>query len=115
MMLDGILGILILLGGVYCLYAFCMLKLKKQVNQTILLPKGTNIRECKDLNGYCKEVQLPLFLLGITTTLHGCVDVYNTMVERVGTLFIATFSAVVVVLIVYTVMIRKINTKYFGK
>ena len=54
MMLDGILGILILLGGVYCLYAFCMLKLKKQVNQTILLPKGTNIRECKDLNGYCK-------------------------------------------------------------
>lgn len=114
MSIDGILGFLILGCGLYCLYAFFMLRFKKEINRTILLPKDTDIKKCKDLEGYCKEAQAPVLLLGVVTTLYGCVDVYNTIVGKIGTLFMIMFAAVIPVLLIYAVMIKKINRKYFG-
>ena len=48
-MFEGIFGFIGLACGIYCLYGFFMLKYKKIINRTILLPKGVDAGKCKDL------------------------------------------------------------------
>ena len=76
-MFEGIFGFIGLACGIYCLYGFFMLKYKKIINRTILLPKGVDAGKCKDLEGYSREASLPLLLLGIIVTVYGAVDLYN--------------------------------------
>ena len=82
-MFEGIFGFIGLACGIYCLYGFFMLKYKKIINRTILLPKGVDAGKCKDLEGYSREASLPLLLLGFIVTVYGAVDLYNIYVERI--------------------------------
>lgn len=113
-MLDGIFGIFGLVCGIYCLYAYFMMKVKKEVNGTILLPKEARFRKCKDLDAYCREMSAPLLTLGIIVTAYGAVDLYNTFVKNTGMLFIIMFVLVWVALIWFVVAVRKCNKKYYG-
>lgn len=112
--MESLFGILTLGCGLYCLYGFYMLKFKGEINRTILLPKNIDAKRCKDLKGYCQEVQTPLLVLGIVTTLYGAVDLYNTYVGGVDILFLSLMGALVITLFVYVILIRRINQKYFG-
>ena len=114
MNLEGIFGILAIGCGIYCLYGYFMMKTKKEVNRTILLPKDVNIKKCKDLDGYCKETSLPLLLLGVVTTLYGVSDLYNTYVGGADKLFIAMLVIFFATLVLFIVRVRKCNRKYFG-
>ena len=107
-MFEGIFGFIGLACGIYCLYGFFMLKYKKIINRTILLPKG------KDLEGYSREASLPLLLLGIIVTVYGAVDLYNIYVERIPKVFIVMITVVILALFGFAAAIRKCNKKYFG-
>lgn len=100
--------------GIYCLYGYYMARFKKQAAAKILLPKDVDVRNCKDLEGYCRETSLPLLLLGTVTTLYGVSDIYNTKVGGADTLFLIMMAALFITLVVFVVMVRKINKKYFG-
>ena len=50
-MFEGIFGFIGLACGIYCLYGFFMLKYKKIINRTILLPKRVDAGKCKDREG----------------------------------------------------------------
>lgn len=111
--MDGVFGVFGLGCGIYCLYSFYMLRFKHEVNRTILLPKDVNIKKCKDLEGYCREAQTPLLLLGIVATLYGASDLYNTYIGNARMVFDIFMFLTVIALIIYAVMIKKINNKYF--
>lgn len=113
-MLDGIFGFIGLACGIYCLYGFFMLKYKKIINRTILLPKGVDAEKCKDLEGYSREASLPMLLLGVIVTAYGVVDLYNTYVQRSPELFMIMLLAVILALFGFAVAIRRCNKKYFG-
>lgn len=115
MTLDGLLGLFALGCGLYCLYGVYMLRFKNEINRSVLLPKDVNVKKCKDVKGYCKEAQPPLLLLGIVTTVYGGIDLYNTYVGGADKLFIIMLILLIPALIIYAVMIKKINEKYFGK
>ena len=112
-MINGLFGIFVVGCGIYCLYGYYMLKFKHEVNRTIVLSKDVNIKKCKDYAAYCKELEIPLLLLGIAVTLYGGVDLYNTYVGGADTLFMIVFAVFLIVLIYYLVTIRKCNRKYF--
>ncbi len=82
--LDGIFGIFGVGCGIYCLYGYYMLKFKGEIMQSLFLPKDTNMNKCKDLQGYCKEAQIPAFVLGIVVLIYGAVDLYNPYVHGVS-------------------------------
>lgn len=44
-MLNGIFGIFGLGCGLYCLYAYFLMKTKKEINTTILLPKEARFKK----------------------------------------------------------------------
>ena len=46
MLLDGFFGAIALGAGIYCLYGYYMLKVKKEIVKTILLPKSVNEKSC---------------------------------------------------------------------
>ena len=113
-MLNGIFGIFGLGCGLYCLYAYFMMKTKKEINTTILLPKDARFKKCKDVDAYCREMSPPLLTLGIIVTAYGGLDLYNTYMGGIGILFLIMFALVWVALIWFFVAVRKCNKKYVG-
>lgn len=114
MMMDGIFGIIALGCGLYCLYAWYMLAFRKEIKQSILLPKDVNVKKCKDVEGYCREASKPLLGLGIVTSLYGASDLYNTYVGGADVIFLVFLVLMLVMLVVYVVLVRRCNQKYFG-
>ena len=111
--MDAIFGLFALGCGLYCLYEYYLLKVKKKINDSILLPKGTNIKKCKDLEGYCKVAGRPLLALGLVTTLYGAVDLYNTYIGDVQILFSILLVLLVITVVVFAILIRRYNREYF--
>lgn len=114
MLLDGFFGAIALGAGIYCLYGYYMLKVKKEIVKTILLPKGVNEKSCKDLEEYCRDVGKPLLALGITLLLDGCVDLYDSYISSVGILYVIMTAVLCMMLVVFMLKLRKYNQKYFG-
>ena len=112
--MEMFFGIFAVGCGIYCLYGFYMLKFKKQIANKILLPNDTDVKKCKDVEGYCREASLPLLLLGTVTTLYGASDIYNTRMGGLDILFLIMMAALFITLIIFVISIRKINKKYFG-
>lgn len=100
--------------GIYCLYGYYIARFKKQAAGKILLPRDVDVKNCKDLEGYCRETSRPLLVLGVVTTLYGASDIYNTKAGGAGTLFLIMMSALFITLTAFVVKVRKINKKYFG-
>lgn len=115
-MMDGIFGIIALGCGIYCLYGWYMLTVKKDIAgaKSILLPSNVNVKKCKDPEGYCREAGKPLLGLGVVTSLYGASDLYNTYIGGADIIFIVLLVLMFVMLVVYVVLVRKYNQKYFG-
>ena len=112
--MEGLFGIVGIGCGLYCLYGYYLLKFKGEISSSFLLPKDVNPKKCKDFRGYCQEAQWPLLILGIIATLYGAVDLYNVYVGGVDLLFLIMMGLLFVALVIYVILIRKINRKYFG-
>ena len=52
--MEGIFGIIGIGAGLYSLYAWFQLKFKGIINTSILVPKDTNIKKCKDKEAYSR-------------------------------------------------------------
>ena len=112
--MEMFFGIFSMGCGIYCLYSFYMLKFKNQIANKILLPNDIDVKKCKDVEGYCKEAGFPLLLLGAVTTLYGASDIYHTRMGGSDILFLIMMAVLFITLVVFVVLIRKINKKYFG-
>lgn len=111
--MENIFGIFVAACGAYCLYGYYLAKVKKEIAKSILLPKGVDVEDCKDLEGYCREVSRPLLVIGIAATAQGLIDLYQTAAGNAGALFLAAFAVLGAALIWFAVTIKKINKKYF--
>lgn len=111
---DGLLGLIAVACGLYCLYGYYMARFKGEIVATIVLPKDVDVRKCKDYEGYCKDIQLPLLILGVIVLLYGGTDLYNTYVGGAAALFIIMLVLMLAALVFFAMQIRKYNKKYFG-
>lgn len=78
------------------------------------MAKEVDLKTCRDLDGYRKEAQVPLFVLGAVVTLYSLVDLYNTQFGGLGVLYWVMLALALLSLFWYTRKIREINKKYFG-
>ena len=112
--LDGIFGLIGVGCGLYCLYGYYMLKFRGEIVESLFLPKNTNMKKCKDFQGYSSKAQVPALLLGIIVLVYGAVDLYNTYVKGVAAgLLIVMIVLVFAGIIFFSVRMKKINKKYF--
>ena len=85
--MEGIFGIIGIGAGLYSLYAWFQLKFKGIINTSILVPKDTNIKKCKDKEAYRAAAGPKLLVLAVVLILYGAEDLYNTYVQSTGKLF----------------------------
>ena len=63
--MEGIFGIIGIGAGLYSLYAWFQLKFKGIINTSILVPKDTNIKKCKDKEAYRAAAGPKLLVLAV--------------------------------------------------
>lgn len=112
--MNSLFGIIGLGFGIYSLYAFYMLKFKKEINQTILLPKEARLKKCSDVEGYSRLIGKPLLFMGVVVTIYGGVDLYASYKQQQNPIFWLLFVLVWIALIWFITTLRKSNKKYFG-
>lgn len=112
--MTDVIGIITLACGLYCLYGAILMRFKRKIKQSLVMVKAVDLKTCKDLEGYCKEAQVPLFVLGAIVTLYSLVDLCNTQFGGLGILYWIMLALALLSLVWYTKKIREINKKYFG-
>ncbi len=106
-------GILALCGGLYCLYSCIMMKLKGEINESLLLNKEVRFKKCKDKDAYIKEV-FPAFLtFSILTTLCGTIDLINTFVTPIYKVYIVSLVLFVLGFAWFMVQSKKSRDRYY--
>ena len=68
----SIMDIVILVCGVYALYAAYVLKTKGKIIKTFLVFKETDVNTCKDLGAYAASMAPKLSTLAGVMILYGC-------------------------------------------
>lgn len=111
--MEGIFGIIGIIAGGYCLYAWWKMGRTGEVPTSIFLAKGEDIGTCKDREGFAKAVSTKLLILGITVFLYGVCDLCQTYVTPLGIAFPIAFILLFAVLIWFAVTTKKIKDKFF--
>ena len=61
----GFIGIFVLCCGIYALYSFVIMKVKGEINASILLGKDYTYKKCKDKEAYIAKTAPALFVFGL--------------------------------------------------
>ena len=88
--MEGIFGIIGIGAGLYSLYAWFQLKFKGIINTSILVPKDTNIKKCKDKEAYRAAAGPKLLALAVVLILYGAEDLCDTFKTHTENLYPGT-------------------------
>ena len=111
--LNSIFGIIIIVCGLYCIYACITMKKTGEINKTILMSKGMEGQQCKDTKAYIQEAIPQVMLLGISAIIYGGADMFNYYVFSLG------FFNIVIMVIFFAVLIwvgfklTRLRKKYY--
>lgn len=106
----GIIGIIVLICGVYALYAFIKMKTTGEINASLLLGKEYTYKKCKNKDAYVKKAGPALLVFGIVSLAYGIIDVVHCYVQPmtvVDTVGMIVFFIVLVAFAVYTTRLKK--------
>ena len=70
----GFIGIFVLCCGIYALYSFVIMKVKGEINASILLGKDYTYKKCKDKEAYIAKTAPALFVFGLVSVIYGAVS-----------------------------------------
>ena len=93
----GFIGIFVLCCGIYALYSFVIMKVKGEINASILLGKDYTYKKCKDKEAYIAKTAPALFAFGLVSVIYGVIDVIHCYVH---TMTIVDTVAMIIFLIV---------------
>ena len=77
----GFIGIFVLCCGIYALYSFVIMKVKGEINASILLGKDYTYKKCKDKEAYIAKTAPALFVFGLVSVIYGVIDVIHCYVH----------------------------------
>ena len=112
--MDGILGImtLIILGsGLYCLWAWYQMKTTGEINEPLLLGKQFQAFQCKNKAEFVEKALPAVLILGIFTTLYGAVNLLHFMFFRDDPVFIWIDRVMLVVVLINLIRFGRFTSK----
>ncbi len=99
--------------GLYCFWAYIQMKVKGEINNSLLLGKEYVYKTCKDKEGYIKEMSPQLLLFASVTTACGIVDLVNTFVTDIEILYYISLVLFVAEFIWFTKVSINVKKKYY--
>lgn len=112
--MTGWVGIVVLLCGLYSLYAAFQMKVKGVINTNLLLPKNMAFKKCKDTEGYIKETFPALLIFAVATTLCGALDLLNTFVVAIDIFYYISLALFLLSFVWFMVKAKKTREKYYN-
>ena len=73
-MMFGLMDLIVFVCCLYIIYAYYLLVAKNEIKQGILVSQKTDVRKCKDLEGYKKYIGIRLLAFGLAAVLSGAVS-----------------------------------------
>lgn len=111
--MTNFVGILVFGFGIYSLYAAFQMKVKGEINSSLLLSKELIYKKCKDKEAYIKEVFPILLLFAIVTTVCGAIDLINSFVVDISIVYFISLAVFIVVFGLFVVKTTKARKKYY--
>ena len=109
-----IMDLVILAAGAYVLYSWFQMKRTGEIMGGMLMPKGLDLKKCKDKAGFLKEMLPKLLITGLITLASGIIGAVNDQVTRVpSAVYWISYVAVFAALIAYAVYLKKLIAKYW--
>lgn len=107
------LDLIILISGIYVLYAFYLLKFKGEIKESLLLPKGLSAKNCKDKAAYIAEVSPKLLLFGIAITICGALGIAEDQWQFLGNYYLIVMAVFLAIIVWFGIVISKAAKKYW--
>lgn len=99
--------------GVYLLYCYYLLKVKGEIKEGVLLPKGTSVKKCKDKEGFIQCMAPKLLIYGIAVVLCGALGMLESQMRFMGNWYLAIMAVFLAVTAWFAVAEKKALKKYW--
>lgn len=110
----GIMDLLVAACGGYVIYQYIMMITTKTLRQNMLVSKDINIKKCKDVQGYIKDVSLPQIVFGLVSFGCGAIGLVQDFVTPVPTaLYLGAMGVFILAAIWYCAVLRKAQKRYW--
>ena len=100
--------------GLYVIYLYIEMRNTGKIRESMLLPKGLDVKKCKDADGYIRQAGPKQLVLGIIALLCG---VAGLLQDFTGILNYYVYLATLVVFFAYavwyTVFMKKLIKKFW--
>ncbi len=107
---DGV----IIFFGCYIFYIYYLMKVKQDVREGMLLPKGYSFQRCKDKEGYIREMGPKLLVYGAEVLLCGVAGFVEDTYGNLGIVYLVVMVLFVVLTIWFAIQARNAVKKYWG-
>lgn len=109
----GFIGIFVLCCGIYALYSFVIMKVKGEINASILLGKDYTYKKCKDKEAYIAKTAPALFAFGLVSVIYGVIDVIHCYVHTMTIVDTVAMIIFLIVLIWFGAYTRNLRNRYY--
>ena len=109
----GFIGFFVLCCGIYALYSFVIMKVKGEINASILLGKDYTYKKCKDKEAYIAKTAPALFVFGLVSVIYGVIDVIHCYVHTMTIVDTVAMIIFLIVLIWFGVYTRNLRNRYY--
>lgn len=107
------IDIIIILSGFYILYIYYLLKVKGEIKETLLLPKDTPIKKCKDKNAYISEMAPKVLVYGIIVVICGLLGLSESQMQLLGKWYLLVLVVFLCATIWFAGQTKKAVKKYW--
>ena len=110
---TNLIGVLVLFCGIYCLYAAFQMKVRGEINTSLLLTKELMYKTCKDKEAYIQEMFPTLLIFAVATTLCGALDVINSYVVEVSIPYFISLGVFLITFVLFVTKSSILRKKYY--
>lgn len=97
--------------GLYVIYLYVDMKRTGKIRESMLLPKGLNVKRCKDVDGYIRMAGSKQLILGILALASGLVGLLQDFQGINSYVYMAVLFLFFIYAIWYTVYMKKVIKK----
>ncbi len=102
------MDILVVACGVYVLYLYVEMVKGGKIRENMLLPKGLNVKKCKDINAFIRYIGPKQLILGISALLCGAAGLLQDFTTYVSPpVYLCTLFLFFACAIWYTFVMKK--------
>lgn len=110
----SIIDIIVVACGIYALYLYIEMKRTGKIKENMLLPKGLNVKKCKDTAGFIQSIGMQQLILGITAIICGGAGLLQDYAQLPGpVIYFAAMFLFLASAVWYTVSTKKALAKYW--